>query len=299
MKNHKKLITLSILLLILISLIAVYNIKKYTKPKSEGIFYKVESNGNSLYLGGTIHIGKNEPIKFSKAVENAYEKSTTLVVETDITNTSTIRKYGKDVTYSSGDNLYKHITPAAKKHIEPIMKKLNLNLDTYKNDTLGYLYSTILNSELLSDDANSYGFDYYFLKRAKNDNKKIVALEDAKTQAAAINAGGDAYQNYQLENMLYPDDAKKAFNTQYNAVLNGDVNYFEKYDFGKNSNNKAVRDYYNSLILQRNINMYNKIKSYISSGKKYFIVVGTGHVLGPDGLVKMLKKDGFTVTRLK
>ncbi|NYC94380.1 TraB/GumN family protein [Clostridium acetobutylicum] len=115
MKNHKKLITLSILLLILISLIAVYNIKKYTKPKSEGIFYKVESNGNSLYLGGTIHIGKNEPIKFSKAVENAYEKSTTLVVETDITNTSTIRKYGKDVTYSSGDNLYKHITPAAKK----------------------------------------------------------------------------------------------------------------------------------------------------------------------------------------
>ncbi|WP_250931578.1 hypothetical protein [Clostridium felsineum] len=49
-----------------------------------------------------------------------------------------------------------------------------MKLDTYKNDTLGYLYSTILNSELLSDDANSYGFDYYFLKRAKNGNKKLL-----------------------------------------------------------------------------------------------------------------------------
>ncbi|URZ08027.1 TraB/GumN family protein [Clostridium felsineum] len=298
MKKHKKLIIFLILFLIPASLVAVYNIKKYTKPKAKGIFYKVEKDGNYLYLGGTIHIGKNEPFKFSKAIENAYTESTALVVESDITDISTMYKFGKDVTYPKGDNLYNHITPAAKNHIEPIMQKLNLKVDTYRNDTLGYLYATILDNELLSDNTTSYGFDYYFLKRAKENNKEIVALEDAKTQANALNAGGDAYQNYQLENMPYPDDAKKAFDAEYTAILNGDVSNFEKTDLGKNSNNKAVRDYYNSLILQRNIKMCNKIENYIASGKKYFIVVGTGHVLGPDGLVKMLKKDGFVVTRL-
>lgn len=299
MKKHKNLIIVLILILIPVTLAVVYNVKKYTKPASKGIFYKVEKNGKYLYLGGTIHIGKDgEFIKFSKSVENAYKESSALGVEDDITDTKSIAKYEKDTTYSNGDNLYKHISPSAKKHIEPIMKNFNLKLDTYKNDTLGYLNSVIITNELSHCNFNNKGIDYYFIQKAKINKKKIISLENADIQANAVNAGDD-YQNYQLENISYDDAAaKKTYDATYTAIVNGNVSYLEKMDYGRNSKNKFIKDNYNIMILQRNINMCNKIEHYLKSGKKYFIVVGTGHVLGPDGLVKMLKSKGYKVTRL-
>ncbi|PJI09075.1 MULTISPECIES: TraB/GumN family protein [Clostridium] len=300
MKKQKNSIIILILILIPVTLAVVYNVKKYTKPASKCIFYKVEKNGKYLYLGGTIHLGKDgESINFSKSVENAYKESSALGVEVNLTDAKAMTKYGKASTYPKGDNLYKHISPAAKNHIEPIMNRLGLKLDTYKNDNLIYVASLITAEELsYSHISASKGIDSIFMSRAKVSNKKIIPLESMSTQLKIAAIGGDTYQNCTLETIPYEDDVKKQFDTRYNAVINGNTSYFDKIDLGKNSKDKFKSELYNLSILQVNNDMCTKIENYIKSGKKYFIVVGTEHVLGPDGLIKMLKSKGYKVTRL-
>lgn len=58
-------------------------------------------------------------------------------------------------------------------------------------------------------------------------------------------------------------------------------------------------EYYNALIKDRNVGMTNQVKGFLNGTDKstYFVVVGALHMLGPDGIVTLLEKDGFTVER--
>jgi uncharacterized protein YbaP (TraB family) len=49
------------------------------------------------------------------------------------------------------------------------------------------------------------------------------------------------------------------------------------------------------FLSKRNQNWVPKIKESISS-KKCFIAVGAGHLGGPNGLIRLLQKEGYTLT---
>jgi uncharacterized protein YbaP (TraB family) len=52
------------------------------------------------------------------------------------------------------------------------------------------------------------------------------------------------------------------------------------------------------LIDVRNQNWLPKIDSYLRSGQTYFVVVGAGHISGPNGLLALLKARGCKVEQL-
>ncbi len=57
---------------------------KYEKVYN-GVFYKVEKDEKYFYVGGSIHVGINNRIRFNNVVEKAYEDSTKVAVELDMT----------------------------------------------------------------------------------------------------------------------------------------------------------------------------------------------------------------------
>lgn len=58
-------------------------------------------------------------------------------------------------------------------------------------------------------------------------------------------------------------------------------------------------EYYKGLVSDRNVNMVKHVKEYLNSDKKatYLVVVGALHMLGDDGIVTQLQKDGFNVVK--
>ena len=52
------------------------------------------------------------------------------------------------------------------------------------------------------------------------------------------------------------------------------------------------------LIDLRNRNWLSKIDGYLRSGKTYFVVVGAGHMGGPNGLLALLRGRGYTIEQL-
>lgn len=58
-------------------------------------------------------------------------------------------------------------------------------------------------------------------------------------------------------------------------------------------------DIYKTVLLdERNNNWVNKIEKFISK-ESCFIAVGAGHLSGKDGLIKLLRKKGYTISPLK
>jgi len=55
---------------------------------------------------------------------------------------------------------------------------------------------------------------------------------------------------------------------------------------------------YKKLITDRNRNWLPLIDAYQKSPRTEFILVGVGHLVGPDGIVEALKKKGYKVEKL-
>ena len=53
-----------------------------------------------------------------------------------------------------------------------------------------------------------------------------------------------------------------------------------------------------SFINERNGKMLQKITEYLEGDRPLFIVVGSGHLVGGDGLIAQLRKRGFAVRQL-
>ena len=52
---------------------------------------------------------------------------------------------------------------------------------------------------------------------------------------------------------------------------------------------------FDSIFLQRNRRMSEAVKGYLSISETRFVVVGSGHLVGPGGVVDLLNRAGYTV----
>ena len=55
---------------------------------------------------------------------------------------------------------------------------------------------------------------------------------------------------------------------------------------------------YEKLIYERNRRMVSKIQDFLGTGDTYFIVVGAGHLVGSEGIIRLLEKRGYRVEQL-
>jgi uncharacterized protein len=55
---------------------------------------------------------------------------------------------------------------------------------------------------------------------------------------------------------------------------------------------------YDRLLVARNRAWLPKIEALFSRGRPAFVVVGAAHLVGPDGLVAMLKAKGYQLVQL-
>jgi uncharacterized protein YbaP (TraB family) len=63
-------------------------------------------------------------------------------------------------------------------------------------------------------------------------------------------------------------------------------------------NFKEYPDIYAKLISERNRNWLPKIQRHLQGTTKTLVVVGAAHLVGPDGIVELLKRHGYSVEQL-
>jgi uncharacterized protein YbaP (TraB family) len=77
----------------------------------------------------------------------------------------------------------------------------------------------------------------------------------------------------------------------------GDVEAMTEMVFGDLDEHPDLEPMFQRLFGDRNRLMADRIESYLETGPNHFVVVGAGHLLGPEGLPALLERKGFKVAR--
>jgi uncharacterized protein YbaP (TraB family) len=152
------------------------------------------------------------------------------------------------------------------------------------------LMITVFEAQKAGLDA-SLGLDKYFFDKARAANKQVVALETAESQIDRFDQMPDSLQEQMLRSTLSELDVpRNGIAAMIGAWRRGDAAALEKMAL---SSFDGYRGAYTSLIVERNTNWVPQIEACMNRPQPCFVVVGAAHLVGPDGLITLLKQKGY------
>ena len=110
-----------------------------------------------------------------------------------------------------------------------------------------------------------------------------------QAQAAAMRAQQEALLRATLDDL---DSQMSNVKTMAEAWSRGDTGSLEKLLL---TEMKTAPDLYARLLVERNANWVASVETCVTQKTSCFVVVGAAHLIGPDSLVAMLRKKGYTV----
>jgi uncharacterized protein YbaP (TraB family) len=261
--------------------------------------WQIEKNGKISYLFGSIHLGSNDMYPLSDVVNKAYARSEHLVVEINLRPDAQasmqplVQKYGFNLTVP----LEKRLSPKGLIIYQQACQKKPLPCQQFSSYQAWFLSVQL---SLMSMQKLGYkdelGIDKHFLALAHQSKKDIISLESAESQFKLL----DSFNQQQQESMLIQSlqATKKDFISLFDAWKTGDedalLSMFQA-DYTQ-PEDKAI---YEALFDERNIKMVKQISENLNAGKSLFVVVGAGHIIGENGIVDLLKKEGYSLAQIQ
>ncbi|MCR8633176.1 TraB/GumN family protein [Paenibacillus radicis (ex Xue et al. 2023)] len=277
---------------------------KQQSDGSRGFLWKVENKGNTVYLLGSIHYVLEGMYPLRPEIENAFQAADYLGVEVDLSKVAPeeLQKQILELgVYKDGSTLKDHVSAEIYNKVTALLKANGLPENSFDSFKPWFVQQNILGIIVGKEGYQSeIGIDQYLIDKANKAKKPVISLESIDSQFQTNNNYSDSLQEKLLLQTLDPssgvtlapnggiDDLAKMWKE-------GDYNALHEYT---NSSDWDA-EYHKALLTDRNVEMAEKIKSYLNSDKKetYMVVVGMLHTLGDQGVAPLLEKEGFTVER--
>lgn len=268
----------------------------------EGFMWKAESPTATAYLLGSIHIADKSVYPLADHITKAYESSDALVVEVNANEINPMEMM-QLITITDGTTLKDAVGEDTYKELEAVFKKQEMPEMSYIRMKPAFAIMTAFAIKLAeeADVRQQDGIDFHFMQKAAGDNKPIDQLETMEFQINSLNRAFDSqpkeFYEYTKKTM---DLSKDAIMKMLKYWKEGDVEGFGKFYFQSLAEMKDFPEISEILIDERNVTMTEKIEELMKTDKTYFIVVGSGHLVGDNGIVNRLKKSGeYKVKRIK
>jgi len=262
--------------------------------------WSVEGNGNTVYLGGTIHILTPEDYPLPSEFDSAFAWSDIIVFEADLKkmeDPAIIQKMMTMAMYQDGRTLKGELSPEAYGLLEEKCTKINLPLEGMQQfkPTMVMLIYTV--TKMQQSGSTSDGVDQYFLSKALSNEKGLLYLESVDSQLNLL-FGEEDEDNSQSVHQFFDDEEKWDNHlTELKAAwLTGEEKVFK--NLQKEMKNEFP-EIYQKMLVDRNENWVPKIQSYLDTEGVEFILAGALHMHGPDGMIALLKKEGYKIKSVK
>lgn len=256
-----------------------------------------------VYLFGALHFGDDSFFPLPDAVLDAYRESDLLAVELDVSKVgpdrmrATLERMGR---YPSGVQLSERIGPVLWEQLSQASKRLGVDAESivHLRPWLAALQLVNLQVERSDYDAGQ-GIDRYFLTMA-GDEKPVEPLETLEQQLSLFADMTEGEQNTFLEHTLEDLEATgPQLRRMARAWREGDRADLESVILGAFDRPDAFsQTLYRRVFKTRNEAMTDAVEAYLFSRQRVFLVVGIGHLIGPDGLVDNLRQAGYRVEQL-
>lgn len=237
-----------------------------------------------------------------RVIETAFNESQVLVVEANITDSSS---YMNDLAgladslINPSSNLQDRLSTSTYSLFKSKLDKMSFPIEYFSSLEPWVLAITLEMMEFQKMGFDpKYGIDNYFLEKSQG-RKKIVELESIDYQLGIFKSFSDKEQDvFLLSTLLGLDKIENLSRVLINAWKTGDVVTLQTVMAPDPKVKKNLESVNKKLYGVRNFNMTEKIDNFIGQDKNYFVVVGAGHLVGTDGIVTLLKEKGHLVDQL-
>lgn len=256
-----------------------------------------------VYLFGALHFGDDSFFPLPDSVLEAYRQSDLLAVELDVSRLgphqmrATLDRMGR---YPSGVQLSERIGPALWEQLSLASERLGLDAESIVHLRPWLAALQLVNLQVARSDYEAgQGIDRYFLDMAEGD-KPIEPLETLEEQLSLFAGMTEGEQNAFLEHTLEDlEGTGPQLRRMARAWREGDRSDLESVILGAfDRADPFSQTLYQRVFKTRNEAMANAVESYLAARQRVFLVVGIGHLIGPDGLVANLRQSGYRVEQL-
>ena len=267
---------------------------------SNSFLWKASRGQSIVYLVGSVHLLSKDYYPLSPVLDAAFSESDLLVEEVDLGEMETADSQLQILMRGmlpSGQALDKVIAPATLAMVSRRVSDLGLPLEPLKRFKPWMLALTLLGLEWQKAGFDpNLGLDKHFYDRARAEGKQVQGLETLDFQLSRFDDMTMDEQDRMLSSTLKELETQKAAVTALaDAWKNGDAETVERIVL---QDLKQEPRMYQALLVDRNRDWLPKIDALFARRGRAFIVVGAAHLVGPDGLIAMLRAKGYTVEQL-
>ncbi|MEY3728081.1 MAG: hypothetical protein RL098_1552 [Bacteroidota bacterium] len=260
------------------------------------LLYQISGNGltEASYLYGTIHILPKDKFELSNSLKRAFDASTTIAMEVDLDMSGAEKiALAQKVMLPDGKTLKDYM--AAQDYLQLKAYCIDsLQWSESKFERSSKLKPMFFSSVLIQENmSNMASYEMEFNKMAKKKKKETIGLETIEFQLGLF----DQLPMQTQVDMLKQDykSDMKSYDTLLACYLREDLETLGKLMAEETS---AYPEFNELLLVQRNKSWIAPMRAQMQKESTFF-GVGAAHLSGPDGVVALLRAQGFTVTAIK
>lgn len=259
--------------------------------QAKTLLWEIKGNGlkNVSYLYGTIHVMCPSDLKISDKIKSNLYASKSLVLEMNLSDPSILTNVQKGM-FMKDSSLSQLLDSSSYKQLANSLAKdyaLNIQMFEKMKPMLGM---SMLFPKILGCIPSSWEME--LIQLAKQKSLSIGGLETAEDQLSAINSSSLKSQ----ANMLYrtaiqKDSTQQSFQKMLNYYLDKDP--YGLYEMSNQTEGFSSME--NDLLIKRNVKWIPEMKIMMNKESTFF-AVGALHLAGQQGVIELLRKEGYTVS---
>lgn len=281
---------------IFISLLTLLTSFSFSQKLENSLLWKISGNGlkSDSYLYGTIHITCDASL--DENTIKALDKTQQLYLELDMDDKSMQMQMMKYMMMKDGTKLSTLLNEDDFRAVDDFLKK-HMSMSAKMFDGFKpFIVSTMLYPKMI--DCSFQSVESELMRVTKEQNEEIYGLESI----------GDQLQVF--DKIPYEDQVNELLKTaksdlsKEKAEMKKIMDIYQTKDIEKileamdESDNQISADNKDVLLVNRNKNWIPVIEKVIKSTPTFF-GVGAAHLAGDDGVIKLLRKQGYKVEAVK
>ena len=265
-----------------------------------GFLWKIEKDGKTAHLYGTIHVNKLDWMLPGPTLRNVIRASEVFAFELDVLDPK-IQSQMADPANFGIKNFA--LPEPLKKRIEALGRKVCAPDGAFAkmHPMIQIITLSLLDARFDGAEA-AYGSEVIIGSLVKAGGKSIVGLETVAQQMHMLLDGKPAELTEMIADGLASFDSgngRVATNRLLDAWSTGNLNDLAQYEkWCDCANSKLDRAFFKRVNDDRNSGLANGIDKLIRQGKPVFAAVGSLHMTGPKALPKLLADMGYKVERV-
>lgn len=262
--------------------------------------WKVTRGGKTLYLGGTIHVLRASDFPLPEEFDNAFNQSAKIVFETDVSQMNSPELQASLMAkgfFTNGDTLKSVVSEKAWKLAADHCRRMQLPLEQLQRMKPWLFVLTITLLELQKAGVSLEGVDLHVYKKALEAGKNTGQLETIDEQVKFITTLGAGHESdLVLKSIEDIETLPQTITSVLAAWRRGDINKIDELMLREwTTKYPAILK---SLLSDRNVAWIPKLDAMLNTPEIEFVLVGAGHLPGPQGVLALLKARGCKIEQI-